>query len=366
MRDHGPSVSAELAGTYGWPSSPQEEGAAPVHPCPICLENEDQTIQGGRPAADCMCRECGRSVCFQCALGLSRADNLSNKVGCPICRAPGHGGPPNGAGEEYKRMDFARTKRLVTERDLVGAGLGHLVAEAQFTLGTMYCEGRGCDIDKAEGHRWYRAAANNGHAVACFNLGNACRRADFGCRLEEHTEWYSKAAELVHPRALLNMGAYHTAYLYLDENIPLPSQDPGKAVECYRKVLALRPEFCPANWSGRDREEWDVHSAEATERLLMMPEQLGLIPAARVRTHGLKNTGMNVRLGVVAPDDGDSIERAMRGRVAVLMGVHMPVESRSRCRYEHTISRLCSLMDRAVSIKFENLTSEVFWEGGTC
>ena len=52
----------------------------------------------------------------------------------------------------------------------LAAEQGH--AAAQFTLGNMYDEGEGVPEDDAEAVRWYRLAAEQGHAAAQFNLGN--------------------------------------------------------------------------------------------------------------------------------------------------------------------------------------------------
>ena len=43
---------------------------------------------------------------------------------------------------------------------------------AQFNLGKMYELGRGVTQDDAEAVRWYRLAAEQGHADAQYNLGN--------------------------------------------------------------------------------------------------------------------------------------------------------------------------------------------------
>ena len=46
-------------------------------------------------------------------------------------------------------------------------------AGAQFNLGVMYANGEGVLKDEAEAVRWYRLAAEQGHAAAQFNLGNS-------------------------------------------------------------------------------------------------------------------------------------------------------------------------------------------------
>ena len=51
---------------------------------------------------------------------------------------------------------------------------------AQYNLGVMYDQGDGVTEDHAEALRWYRLAAEQGHAEAQFNLG--VMYAKKGCR----------------------------------------------------------------------------------------------------------------------------------------------------------------------------------------
>lgn len=46
----------------------------------------------------------------------------------------------------------------------------HGVADAQFTLGFMYEEGRGVEADNVEAVKWYRLAAEQGHERARVRL----------------------------------------------------------------------------------------------------------------------------------------------------------------------------------------------------
>ena len=43
--------------------------------------------------------------------------------------------------------------------------------DAQFNLGTLYVKGQGVPQDYAEAVKWFRLAANQGHAGALHNLG---------------------------------------------------------------------------------------------------------------------------------------------------------------------------------------------------
>jgi general secretion pathway protein A len=69
-------------------------------------------------------------------------------------------------------------------------------AQAQFSLGLMYKEGREMKQDYEEAVRWYRKAAEQGHAQAQTNLGLMYSKGwGVGQDYEEAVKWYSKAAD---------------------------------------------------------------------------------------------------------------------------------------------------------------------------
>jgi TPR repeat protein len=59
-------------------------------------------------------------------------------------------------------------------------------ADAQFSLGVRYANGRGVAEDEAEAVRWYRLAAEQGYVDAQFNLGV---RYSIGEGVPEDTRW---------------------------------------------------------------------------------------------------------------------------------------------------------------------------------
>ena len=80
-------------------------------------------------------------------------------------------------------------------------------AEAQFSLGLMYELGQGVPQDYAEAVKWYRMAAEQGHAAAQFNLG--LMYAEGQGVTQDHTEavkWYRLAAEQGYAGAQYNLG----------------------------------------------------------------------------------------------------------------------------------------------------------------
>ena len=74
----------------------------------------------------------------------------------------------------------------------------------------MYEFGRGFAANDAEAAKWYRRAAEQGHVVAQFHLGNMYHRGEGVA--EDHAEavrWYRRAAEQGHTIAQLRLGAMY-------------------------------------------------------------------------------------------------------------------------------------------------------------
>lgn len=81
-------------------------------------------------------------------------------------------------------------------------------AQAQFELGKRYCNGDGVPKDYTEAMRWFRKAAEQGHAEAQWSLGNLYKYADNGIHpnLIEAVKWFRKAAEQGHLYAQFEVG----------------------------------------------------------------------------------------------------------------------------------------------------------------
>lgn len=82
---------------------------------------------------------------------------------------------------------------------------GHAIA--QFNLALMYELGRGVAKDEQQAVFWYQKAANQGHAVAqtclssMFSEGRGVAKND-----QEAAYWFRKAADQGHPKAQFNLG----------------------------------------------------------------------------------------------------------------------------------------------------------------
>jgi TPR repeat protein/serine/threonine protein kinase len=106
---------------------------------------------------------------------------------------------------------------------------GHAVA--QFSLGNCYYNGSGVAQDCQKAFYWYTKAAEQGHAVAQLGLGN-CYYNGFGVAKDykKAVYWYTKAAEQGHAVAQCSLG---TRY-YNGEGV---AQDYNKAVYWYTKAV---------------------------------------------------------------------------------------------------------------------------------
>jgi hypothetical protein len=169
----------------GVPGASGGVDAAPKHPCPICLDSEDDA--GDRS----MCFSCGQFCCGSCKTSLNRRGVTS----CPTCRA--EFGVP--AEEDVRRL-----------RQLLARPTGRHTLNAQFELGVIYDGGVGVVPDDAEATRWYRLAADQGHVRAQFNLGMR-HEYGFGAVRDdaEAVRLYRLAADQGEKKAQFNLGVHY-------------------------------------------------------------------------------------------------------------------------------------------------------------
>eukprot|EP00729_Bicosta_minor_P007502 gene7502-biopygen19925 len=284
------------------------------NPCPICLDNEDDSTVDGNDAG--MCSACGQSYCGACKAG-GLADRSPN---CPTCRAPLIVSDE----ENYKRY-----WKLEHDRSP-----GRHTPVAQSNLGLMYDTGRGVKQDHVEAVKWYRKAAEAGNAAAQYNLG--CLY-DTGKGVEQdHVEaakWFRRAAEAGDAMAQNNLGNMYDTGKGVE-------QDHVEAAKWYRKsaeagYAAAQYNLGAAYYNGEGVEQnfsktvkWVQLAAVQGHALaikhLDVMQQHYLIPtpppSTAVTTILLTsaNAGKyNNRTGrVVEPAEGAAIKR---GRAAVLL-----------------------------------------------
>ena len=127
----------------------------------------------------------------------------------------------DGEGVPQNHVEAARWYRRAAEQ-------GH--ADAQFFLGLMYAEGEDILQDHAEAVRWYRRAAEQGYADAQFNLGFMYREG-YGVpkNYAEAAQWYRRAAEQGHTDAQFNLGVMYAIGTGVH-------QDHVEAVRWYRRA----------------------------------------------------------------------------------------------------------------------------------
>lgn len=114
--------------------------------------------------------------------------------------------------------------------DATSESEGPITPDGQFELGRRYYNGIGFPKDEAEAVKWFRKAAEKGHAKAQYNLG-LCYFQGHGVEENgpEAGEWFLKAAEQGLAASQHNLG-----YFY-ENGITLP-KDESEAVKWYRRA----------------------------------------------------------------------------------------------------------------------------------
>jgi Sel1 repeat len=123
--------------------------------------------------------------------------------------------------EDVNSPEAARWFRAAAEQ-------GH--AEAQVSLGMCFFDGKGVDKDRVEAVSWFRKAAEQGHAVAQIALGSCFIRGEgVDQDFAEAVIWYRKAAEQGNAMAQSNLGLCFEHGEGVD-------RDFAEAVRWYRKA----------------------------------------------------------------------------------------------------------------------------------
>jgi len=188
--------------------------AAAGEKCSICLDPLTEALAASL--------ECKHVFDVTCVTELRR---LGVKQACPLCRTPLPPGPE--MLYEESALRFMAVYKLVMrgkatwstlpsnaqqELDAAVAGCRAAadqgLAEAQFTLGRFFEDGRGVPQNFVEAVRWCKKAAEQGHAEAqCFlgvrfKNGEGVEQSDV-----KSVHWYKKAAEQGHMEAQYYLGS---------------------------------------------------------------------------------------------------------------------------------------------------------------
>ena len=135
---------------------------------------------------------------------------------------------------EQENKDWENTKKRHTKASytnyITDYPKGKYLKEAQYSLGYMYHYGYGVEKDYKEAVKWYRKAANQGHASGQYSLGYMYRNG-YGVEKDykEAVKWYRKAANQGHAYAQNGLG-YMYRHGYGVE------KDYKEAVKWYRKA----------------------------------------------------------------------------------------------------------------------------------
>jgi|SRR5260370_20383661 len=100
----------------------------------------------------------------------------------------------------YRKADYATALRIY--RSMADQGL----AIAQFNVGLMYDNGQGLSKDEVQAMKWYRLAADQGRSDAQYQLGHLYYKQD---NYAEAAKWFHLAADQGRADAQSNLGSMY-------------------------------------------------------------------------------------------------------------------------------------------------------------
>ena len=186
--------------------------------CPICLDKGDDTWVDDSPSITC-------AVCGQLYCGACNAGGLHNKSpNCPTCRAPFI--------VSYEEQ-FKRCWKLVHDR-----APGRHTKHAQGILGMCYFRGLGVKQDGAEGFKWCKRAADNGHSGAMLGTG-LCYKDSKGVAQDfaKAVQYLQRGIEHTPPGSTTNTAAMEVLSELQQRNV-IPTPPPGTRVTVVLLVSA--------------------------------------------------------------------------------------------------------------------------------
>ena len=308
----GAAASAAAAATAAGEMSARDAGDDDdEHPCPICLDNEDDATVNGKQFD--VCSACGQMFCGACSLDMfengpdatahgpltittevvsgKRVHLIAEVNSCPTCRAPL---------VVSDEKEFERMWKLVHDRSP-----GRHTPVAQFRLGTMLDCGEGVPQDHAKAAKWYRLAAEHGDANAQYNL--SCLHATGSGVLQSCTEsfkWLQAAGEQGHQHAQYNLGIAYT----IGDGV---KQDLVLAMKWYQKCAVQQQGTAAVTVAGTAFMQGPAKLQELLQKTNFPPPD----PGTLVTTILLAARKYNNRCGKIMPPTVD----IRPGRVAVLL-----------------------------------------------
>ena len=219
------------------PKTPFVGASAPVLvKCPVCgrWRNKTETFD---------CHECGREnlcidhqdrktfLCEECSTKRRVLEaEAAHRVEAERLVAKSKPFYDKGEDFYYGRNGCRREYAEAVKWYRKAAEQGH--AQAQCDLGWMYDNGHGVPKDCTEAMKWFRKAAEQGHAVAQCSLGNMYTDGRGVFVLKDYAEavkWYRKAADQGYAIAQFNLGVMYAN----GRGVP---KDYAEAAKWYRKA----------------------------------------------------------------------------------------------------------------------------------
>ncbi|HUH95241.1 MAG TPA: tetratricopeptide repeat protein [Casimicrobiaceae bacterium] len=127
---------------------------------------------------------------------------------CAVALASGAAaaGPLEDGMAAYHDQEFAKAAELW--RPLAESGN----ATAQYSLGTLYAEGKGVAQNDATAFGWFQKAAEQGNAVAQYNVGSSyASGTGVAQSYADAAKWFRRAADQGMAFAQLNLGLLYAA-----------------------------------------------------------------------------------------------------------------------------------------------------------
>ncbi|CAI2385066.1 unnamed protein product [Moneuplotes crassus] len=135
----------------------------------------------------------------------------------------------------YKKGKVSKAQKVFLEAAMwfrMSITEDYSIRDSHFYLGSMHHNGEGVDKCYKSAFKYYKAAADLGHDIACEKLGNLCY-SGYGCIRPDKTksfQWYTLGADRGNTQCLNNMG------LMVESGFDAFIPDPVKAEECYQKA----------------------------------------------------------------------------------------------------------------------------------
>ncbi len=205
------------------------DGRSTTRKCPVCGGTAQCNSCNGAGSVSVACRKCrGAKLAVRKEKAKISCRELLKRLSNPSL-----GGDEDRQENGAATQDVCETAKNKTEKRLEMKEQED--ANTMYNRGKCYDDGDGVQTNPVEAVKWYRKAAEQGHAEAQYMLGYHYNYSDgveySRDNVREAMKWYLKAAEQGHARSQLTLGNIYNIGEY--EQI---GKDPVEAVKWYRKA----------------------------------------------------------------------------------------------------------------------------------